>query len=334
MKRFAAAVLACITLFAASGCSDKTNTETRVYENSLTDNSGQTADSSAQDNSETDEPFDTSKISAAYLSGDTSELSDFEKQIYDKALSVLDETVADSMSDYEKELAVHDWLITNCRYDKKALGVFKTPSENADNPYGALINGQAICSGYSGSFQMFMDMLGIPCKTIHASAHGGDEHAWNMVCLDDEWYYVDVTWDDPTPDSEGAYLVHDYFNVTDEVMLQDHEWDTSQLPKAESLKYSYVSQNVVEVSDYKSLRKAVLQAAENGSRHAYVMFTDKSGVDMNDIDPLVDYDENSAFYKKYISRLENERAFDFYWFDTVQAEQGTCIDIEFEINGG
>ena len=66
-----------------------------------------------------------------------------------------------------------------------------------------------------------MDILGIPCETITGTA-GGIGHAWNAVMLDDEWYMVDVTWDDPVPDTPGQVL-YGYFNITDEKMKQDHK---------------------------------------------------------------------------------------------------------------
>ncbi len=67
--------------------------------------------------------------------------------------------------------------------------------------YGALINGKAVCEGYTRSFKCVMDMLNIPCVIVqgYASNEGGLEpHAWNCVKLDDSWYGVDVTWNDGT----------------------------------------------------------------------------------------------------------------------------------------
>ena len=80
-----------------------------------------------------------------------------------------------------------------------------------------------------------MDLLGIPCVRISGTANGGG-HAWNAVKLDGEWYQVDVTWDDPIPDSPGN-IQYGYFNITDEEMMKDHSytWDYS----ATGTKYNY-----------------------------------------------------------------------------------------------
>ena len=52
----------------------------------------------------------TTQISDAYKSGDSSKLSDADKETLDMAKSVLDEIITDGMSDYEKELAVYKWM--------------------------------------------------------------------------------------------------------------------------------------------------------------------------------------------------------------------------------
>lgn len=184
--------------------------------------------------------YNTAPISDAYISGDMSGLSYFDKSIYDKASEVISEIIDINMTDYDKELAIHDYITTSTEYDKKALGVFEDMSENADNPYGVLVNHSATCAGYTTTFKMFMDMLKIPNKLISAKDSDNDDHAWNMVELEGEWYYVDVTWDDPTPDEKNRPALHKYFNVTEKFLKENkHVWDSSELPKAESTKYSY-----------------------------------------------------------------------------------------------
>jgi hypothetical protein len=68
--------------------------------------------------------------------------------------------------------------------------------------------------------------LGIPCRIVTSE---GMNHGWNLVQLDGQWYHVDVTWDDPTPDSYGQVL-HDFFLLTDEEVAAGDEphygWET------------------------------------------------------------------------------------------------------------
>lgn len=187
--------------------------------------------------------YNTKPISDAYLSGDSSKLSDFDKKIYDKAVEIMDNVINEDMSLYEKELAIHDYIVSNSEYDTANLGVFHEHSQNSDNPYGALINGRSICSGYAATFKMFMDMFEIPNIIVYAEDDKRDDHAWNMVQLDDDWYYVDVTWDDPTSDIEDLPVSHIYFNVTEEFLRNNgHVWNSEGLPEADSTKYSYETQ--------------------------------------------------------------------------------------------
>lgn len=88
--------------------------------------------------------------------------------------------------DYEKEKFVHDKLIERVSYQ---LG-----AEMNQSAYSALVNGQTVCAGYARAFQYLMQQLGIPC--YYCMGYAGEEHAWNIVALDDGYYNVDVTWDD------------------------------------------------------------------------------------------------------------------------------------------
>lgn len=80
-----------------------------------------------------------------------------------------------------------------------------------------------------------MDLLGIECISVEGRSHSSrEEHAWNMVRLDGEWYCVDVTWDDPVSALPvSVETAHMYFNVTSEFMRStEHYWDESGVPEA------------------------------------------------------------------------------------------------------
>lgn len=203
-------------------------------------------DSSAADEPAHLEPeplYDTVPVSQAYLTGDASALDEQQRAILDKASQVLDEVTEDGMTDYEKELAVHDWLVANVTYAKDTLNALAEEDPDNATPYGTLLNGQAVCHGYATTFQLFMEMLEIPCRYVRKPVHANGEHTWNMVELDGHWYYVDVTWDDPTPDEEGRPVKHEYFNVDDGKMLKEHVWDYDDYPPTDSYDYSYFVQS-------------------------------------------------------------------------------------------
>ncbi len=104
-------------------------------------------------------------------------------------------------SDYDKERYVHDTLLHKVSYARSA--------EMNQSAYSALVNGRTVCAGYARAFQYLMQQLGIPC--YYCTGYAGEDHAWNIIKLDDDYYNVDTTWDD-TETGEGTY---DYFNKTD-----------------------------------------------------------------------------------------------------------------------
>lgn len=189
------------------------------------------------------EPYDTSQIVLAYKTGDTSGLSDMDLQVLEKAREIISSEITDGMEMVDKELAIHDYLTQNAAYDENCLVYSKWYTEYADQPYGCLINKQAICLGYTTTFKMFMDMLDIECIIVTGQANSNrGNHAWNMVRMDDDcWYVVDVTWDDPIG---GQGLYYNFFNTTDEYLeMTNHFWDKDSYPSAVGGIYSEMYYN-------------------------------------------------------------------------------------------
>lgn len=278
LKRIMFAVPAAMMLL-ASGCTDKDDgggsyypPETQNSAISSDISSSEISDSSEKSDSSLNpdesgenktEIYDTAPIAEAYRSGDATELSSQDLAILGRASQVVEECVTDDMDDYEKELALHDWLIYNCTYDKGALRAIERPGEHAADPYGALIDGQAICMGYTTTFKLFMDMVGIECGIVHSSDTDGDEHAWNTVKLGDFWYYVDATWDDPVPDKDGRLARHTYFNITYDEMAEQHILPDGA-PQTESTDSLYCERQLAVLSDVSELSEAVAEAADAG----------------------------------------------------------------------
>lgn len=183
--------------------------------------------------------YDGSRIISAWTSGDREGLPPEDLAI----LSVLDGIPAltdPDLSAYDRELALHDWMLEWAEYDPGALssGAVGEPIPHNDNPYGFLLGKRGICLGYASTFQLFMDLTGIECITVHGTSHQNtSEHAWNLVKLDGEWYAVDTTWDDPVtsmPFPLPDETTHMYFNVTSDYLRKhDHQWDETAFPEAE-----------------------------------------------------------------------------------------------------
>lgn len=190
-----------------------------------------------------DEEYHPDLVLAAWQSGDSSQLGAKDKTILEAASAVIASEITNDMEPWEKELALHDWIIYNVDYDPETLSSHPTatPDPDGDTPYGPLVNGVGVCGGYSSTFKLFMDMVGIPCVTVPGLANNGEEHAWNKVQLDGDWYCVDTTWDDPT----DADPYHVYFNVRDAYLeLIGFQWDKTASPKADGTKYAYTNLEV------------------------------------------------------------------------------------------
>lgn len=123
---------------------------------------------------------------------------------------------------YENIKMVHDYLVQNIEYDTSIS------KENIYNVYGAMVKGEAVCEGYARSFKYLMDSLGISCTLVIGkgtnSAGKTENHAWNYVQVDGNWYAIDCTWDDPV--STTGYVSESskyrYFLKGSNDMIKDH----------------------------------------------------------------------------------------------------------------
>lgn len=150
--------------------------------------------------------------------------------------SAIASCVTDGMSDYEIAKALHDYLALNNEYDMRYYsGNVPAISYTA---YGALVNRTSVCAGYALAYERLLDQVGIPCDYVTGMTTNG-YHAWNIIRIDGEWYHVDVTWDDPTPDRDG-YVRYKYFLKSDKAMSRDHiSWEASHT--CTSTKYDNVT---------------------------------------------------------------------------------------------
>lgn len=134
--------------------------------------------------------------------------------------------------------------------------------------YGALFWGYTVCEGYARTMRYLCKELGIECLIVTGTSKN-EQHMWNMVRLDNEWYHIDLTWNDPGLDEKDNPKppLHPYFNVTDEVILKDHTIDPDitkvegsganlgsvgfnfGLPEAKGKKYDYYDYNELNFSD-------------------------------------------------------------------------------------
>lgn len=131
---------------------------------------------------------------------------DTSKSEFEAAAKLIVDKTYGYYTDYEKERIVHDELIKSVKYDANA------PMNQS--AYSALVYGRTVCAGYARAFQYVLQKLDIPC--YYVTGYAGQNHAWNIVKLEDGYYNVDSTWDDTNPNT------YDYFNCSDEDYAGNH----------------------------------------------------------------------------------------------------------------
>ena len=152
-----------------------------------------------------------------------------------KARDIIDRVIKPGMTDLEKELALHDYLVFNTTYDYENYLSDSVPEES-HQPYGVLINKVAVCDGFARTMQILLNMVGIENEFIYGDADGEKGwigHAWNIVKVDGEYYHLDVTFDNIDRDGRDIKkdsITHTYFNVSDRQISIDHRWERDLYP--------------------------------------------------------------------------------------------------------
>ncbi len=195
---------------------------------------------------------------------------------YEAIKDVLRDIIDDNMTDYEKVLVIHDWIMFNTNYDyiistydtitsyNKYVqpGYYYNIETDRDLTnsldYGVFylegvfldsFNHVAVCDGFAKAFSVMCEMEGIEAIKVNGTAGGGN-HAWNKVYLSMDggttynWYNVDITWGDANY-SSGEVLTHEYFLITDSQISITHTEDTGY-PAAD------VAHNYYDYYEYES----------------------------------------------------------------------------------
>jgi len=180
----------------------------------------------------------------------------------------------ENTSDYEKLKAFHDALVLGC--------TFSMDTDYANTVYGALCDGYAQCEGYAFAFDYLCSKADIDCFTVSGTNSEGALHAWNIVKLDDMWYNVDCTWDDPILDPvDTDFIRYYYFLAADsDISGVTHFPDNSYFtyPICSSGENYYRREGYYAESGDEGavlLKKAALDALGCGRKDAGVRFSDE-----------------------------------------------------------
>lgn len=249
-----------------------------------------------------------------------------------RELSSMFSQMPGNLSQFDRELFVHDKLIEACEYADEE--VLSSNEARVYTSYGAIVDGLAVCEGYSRAAQFILSLVGV--ESYYVYGRGNNElHMWNSVFLDDGWYYLDVTWDDKG--DEGAS--HNHFNITTEQLLSDRSIlplysDLSEdeivgegstalnfnlfVPDCSSDDMSFYSYNSVTVTGFddenlSNIAQAMVEAV-NSNKKAVYLYIDPYYLDF-------DYASDNLFYSgDYAIFTCVDRANEMLLNDTISNE--------------
>ncbi len=141
-----------------------------------------------------------------------------------KTSNILNKYVSSKMSDIEKVISIHDYIVLNTKYIE---------TDYCHDPYGVIVKGRGVCQGYAESMKLLLNKVGIECIYVSSDEMN---HGWNIVNIDGRNYHLDVTWDYPIQSGDNV-VKYEYLALSDKEMSKTHTWDKSKYPSCNSDKY-------------------------------------------------------------------------------------------------
>lgn len=229
--------------------------------------------------------------------------------------SILNSIIKPGMTETEKIRTVHNWIVCNTTYNDK----YYDRGDSFNHVSNLLNNKTGVCQGYSVTFYIFMKQMGIPCTLVMGKTDKVS-HAWNAVKLDGNWYYIDVTWDDPVVNGTSNYPGGD--NISYEYLLctynhisithaEDNYIGTTPLPNGISNDYNDLMYrmsgftNVMRVNSSEELADRLQGFMNKSGKYAIIL--ENENITMNDgVDTVKNYLKNlNRGYSVHISYSTN-----------------------------
>ncbi len=173
--------------------------------------------------------------------------------MWQKAQSRIDEfmtRIKPSMKPLAKQIEAHRWMQQNIKIAQQPY------DKNCFSLVGALVKGECVCEGFAHAYKLICDRLHLASIIVTGTGHLPDGstqlHAWNITRINGITTHIDVTWD--TIFGVGAY---DYFNLTDDEIAADHDFDRGMYPTCTSKSLSYFTLNRLVAHNENELRSIV-----------------------------------------------------------------------------
>ena len=167
-----------------------------------------------------------------------------------------------SLSEWEKEKYVHDFICQNVHYDK----LKKAYSHEI---IGSLGQGVGVCEGIAKAVKVLLDALGVWC-VIAICGNNPEKgikyrHTWNIVRIGGTYYHLDATFDNTLGKSDKVEDIrYDYFNLDDKQIFKDHEPLIAAAPHCTDHDHFYYKEKKLSFTKTEDVYKRSLQAAKKG----------------------------------------------------------------------
>ena len=172
--------------------------------------------------------------------------------------------------DFYKSLYVYENLVSRVDYDENA--------SDSQNILSVFLNGRSVCQGYADAAGVLFDELGIKNLILRGTAQG-DPHSYNMIMLDNEWYFFDATWGNSRfldKSAEKKTVNYAYLNVTTEEMENTHTIDMEiPIPNCTATENNYYRKMGLffDTMDKAALGETFSKAYKNGAAQCSVKFS-------------------------------------------------------------
>ena len=201
-----------------------------------------------------------------------------QKEKLDAACNDFLATLPDTDDEFRTELAIHDFIVKNCKY-RMEQGKFVYSSA-----YGAIVNGEAACEGYSKAAKLLFDKVGIESAVVSGISDNAEDpegpHMWNAVNINGDFYYLDCTWDDPVSKSGEEMVMYSYFNLNDEMIAATHRDFSIDFDCDATAENYYIKTGTYfetyDRSDEKELASIIAKELENGGNVIQLRFGNKA----------------------------------------------------------
>ena len=146
------------------------------------------------------------------------------------------------MDDYGTVKYLYEYVIEHTQYQLDA--------PDSQNICSVFLNGESVCQGYAKALQYLVQEAGLEATLVLGYVENGDGHAWDLVKMDGDWYYVDPTWGDASyqmeegngdyEESDTPTMSYDYLGVTTSQLLVTHRIDNVvPMPVCDSMRDNY-----------------------------------------------------------------------------------------------